>query len=71
MSQFGATYVTGFYNEESFVDSPLFMPYPDYGLEVHRHLSLMHFLEIESAGDHSEFPLTKKIRKILMTYCYP
>jgi hypothetical protein len=64
ISQFETTHVTGFYNEESFVDSPLFMPYPDYGLEVHLHLSLMHFIEIKSAGDHSEFPLAKKIRPI-------
>jgi ADP-heptose:LPS heptosyltransferase len=63
MFEFGATYVAGFYNEESFVDSPLFMPYPDYGSEVHRHLLLMRHLGIDSAGDHLEFPLTKKDQK--------
>ncbi len=60
MFEFGATNVAGFYNEESFVDSPLFMPYPNHISEIHRHLLLMQYLGIEYEGDHLEFPLTKK-----------
>jgi ADP-heptose:LPS heptosyltransferase len=60
MFEFGASNVAGFYNQESYVDSPLFMPYPDYGSEIHRHLLLMQHLGIESLGDHLEFPLTKQ-----------
>jgi ADP-heptose:LPS heptosyltransferase len=60
--EFGAAHVAGFYNEESFVDSPLFMPYPD-GSEVHRHLLLMKHLGIDTAGDHLEFPLNPNDQK--------
>ncbi len=60
MLQFGATYVAGFYNEESFIDSPLFMKYPDYGSEIERHLFLMQRLDISLQGNHLEFPLTEQ-----------
>lgn len=63
MFTFGANYVAGFYNEESFVDSPFFMPYPDHGAEIRRHLLLMQHLHIASQGDHLEFPLTKQDQK--------
>jgi ADP-heptose:LPS heptosyltransferase len=59
----GANYVAGFYNEDSFVDSPFFMPYPDHGPEIRRHLLLMQHLQIPSQGDHLEFPLTKQDQK--------
>ena len=60
MFEFGAANVAGFYNEESFVDSTLFMPYPDFGAEIHRHLLLMEHLGMESLGDHLEFPIMKR-----------
>ena len=63
MFEFGATNVAGFYNEESFVDSPLFMPYPDHGSEIRRHLLLMQYLGIEPLGDHLEFPVSRKDQK--------
>ena len=46
MFEFGAINVAGFYNKESFVDSPLFITYPDYCTEIHRHLLLMQHLGI-------------------------
>lgn len=60
ISEFAAKNTAGFYNDESFVDSPLFIPYPDYGSEIHRHLLLMQHLGIEPSGDHLEFPITKR-----------
>jgi ADP-heptose:LPS heptosyltransferase len=63
MFTFGAKYVAGFYNENSFVDSPFFMPYPDHGSEIRRHLLLMEHLQIPAQGDHLEFPLTKQDQK--------
>ncbi|MDF2460574.1 MAG: hypothetical protein K0S79_2990, partial [Nitrospira sp.] len=36
---------------------PGFLPYPSDCPEVHRHLKLMEFIGVPSAGDHLEFPL--------------
>ena len=70
MFQFGAKKVAGYFNEASFVESPLFMPYPDYGPEITRHLLLVNHLGIPSQGEHLEFPLTsadqKKFDKLLI-----
>jgi ADP-heptose:LPS heptosyltransferase len=63
MFQFGAKYVAGFYNDESFVDSPYFMPYPNHGPEVRRHILLMQHLQIPPQGEHLEFPLTRQDEK--------
>ncbi len=63
MFTFGAKYVAGFYNEKSFVDSPFFMPYPNHGSEIRRHLLLMQHLQIPDQGDHLEFPLSKQDQK--------
>lgn len=57
MADWGATHLAGYYNEESVVDSPLFMPYPDYGLEKERHIQLMEFLGISVSGHDLEFPI--------------
>jgi len=61
--EFDAKYTAGYYNEQSLVNSPLFIPYPDHGSEIRRHLLLMEHLGIESQGDHLEFPLSKKDQK--------
>ncbi len=59
MFLFNAKHVAGFYNKESYVASDLFIEYPNYGSEIHRHLALMNHLGIE-VRDHSlEFPLTE------------
>lgn len=58
--QWNAKRVTGFCNDESFVNSELFMPYPDYGSEIHRHLALMQHLGLPLQGDYLEFPITKQ-----------
>ncbi len=39
-------------------DPELFMPYPDEGPEIRRHLRLVEFLGIPSQGEDLEFPLT-------------
>lgn len=61
--EFGSSNLAGFYNEQCFTDSPLFMPYPDFGAEKYRHLLLMQHLGIELKGNHLEFPLTNEDRK--------
>ncbi len=58
--QWNAKQVAGFCNEESIVDSDLFMSYPDYGSEIHRHLALMQHFGLPLQGDHLEFPVTKQ-----------
>ncbi|MGN6602672.1 MAG: glycosyltransferase family 9 protein [Ginsengibacter sp.] len=61
--QMGAKNVAGFYNEESQVNSPFFIKYPEKLPEVERHLSLMKRLGIGSQGKHLEFPITAKDQK--------
>ena len=56
---FGARHVAGYYNEASYVDNPLFMPYPSTCSEIYRHLKLMEHLGIPSQGTYLEFPLTE------------
>jgi ADP-heptose:LPS heptosyltransferase len=63
MFTFGAKQVAGFYNNDRFVASPFFMPYPDHGSEIRRHLLLMQHLQIPAQGDHLEFPLIKQDQK--------
>lgn len=57
MFQWGAKYVAGYYNAESYVDNKLFIEYPDYGPEPLRHIMLMEHLGISSQGNHLEYPL--------------
>lgn len=58
--QFGAVHTAGYYTDQNKVDSELFMPYPNYGAEVERHLMLMQHLGIPSQGTQLEFPITTK-----------
>jgi ADP-heptose:LPS heptosyltransferase len=56
---FGAKYIAGYSKEGHYApNNGLFMPYPDYGHEIDRHILLMEFLGIESQGTDLEFPLT-------------
>jgi ADP-heptose:LPS heptosyltransferase len=52
--------VAGYYNEESYVASDLFIEYPNYGSEILRHLQLMNHLSIQLQGSYLEFPISKK-----------
>jgi ADP-heptose:LPS heptosyltransferase len=61
--QFNATHAAGFYNEKSKVQSELFIPYPNKGSEVERHLALVSHLGIPRKGDYLEFPITEKDQK--------
>lgn len=63
MFRWGAKHVAGFYNENSFVDSPLFIPYPEKVPEVQRHILLMKNLGIPVDSDHLQFPLTVQDQK--------
>ncbi len=60
MFLFDAKHVAGFYNDESYIASDLFLKYPGRAHEIKRHLALMNFLGIKSAGTELEFPLHKK-----------
>lgn len=58
--KFRAKNIAGFYTPLSMVNSPYFIPYPNHGSEISRHLLLMQHLGIPSKGDQLEFPFTKK-----------
>jgi ADP-heptose:LPS heptosyltransferase len=59
MELFGARHVAGYSKKGHYApDNGLFMPYPNHGHEIDRHLLLMDFLGIESQGSDLEFPLT-------------
>lgn len=53
-----ARQVAGFFNQHSFVNSELFVEYPNGIPEIHRHLILMQHLGISAVGDHLEFAAT-------------
>ncbi len=63
MLSWNAKHIAGFYNDESFVDSDLFLSYPNYGSEIHRHQALMQHLGVPLQGDFLEFPLTEQDEK--------
>jgi len=62
--------LAGFYPDNYFVDSSLFIKYPEYVHEIERHLLLMEHLGIPPAGTHLEFPITETdkedFKKLLM-----
>jgi ADP-heptose:LPS heptosyltransferase len=55
---FGAKYTAGYSKTGHYApNNGLFMPYPDEGHEIGRHLALMEFLGIPSQGNDLEYPL--------------
>jgi len=52
--------IAGFRCQQSYVDSPAFIDYPEGVHEIDRHLLLMNHLGIPSAGRYLAFPLTRK-----------
>lgn len=55
---FGAKYTAGFSLAGHYEPgNGLFLPYPDFGLELERHILLMEHLGIEAQGKELEFPL--------------
>jgi ADP-heptose:LPS heptosyltransferase len=55
---FGARRCAGFFAPGDYCpDPPLFMPWPDRGLEIRRLLQLMEFLGVPARGEHLEFPV--------------
>ena len=58
MELFGARYTAGFSIAGHYApNNGLFMPYPNHGHEIERHIALMEFLGIPSQGTDLEFPL--------------
>ncbi|CAM3907968.1 glycosyltransferase family 9 protein [Mucilaginibacter galii] len=58
MELFAAKHTAGYSIEGHYApDNGLFMPYPDHGHEIERHIALMEFLGIPSQGTDFEFPL--------------
>lgn len=56
ITSWNARHVAGFCNDQSFVDSELFVEYPEGVPEIHRHLVLMRRLGVVPIGDYLEFP---------------
>ena len=57
---FNAKFTAGFYKHDDYrPNDAYFLEYPNYGSEINRHLLLMNFLGIASAGTELEFPLTQ------------
>src|ERR1700712_2297563 len=56
--QMNAVNVAGFYNDKCFVDSELFVEYPEKLPEVERHLALIRHLGIPVQGRQLQFPLS-------------
>ncbi len=59
-TQFHPVHLAGFYPDNERVESPLFMPYPNYGHESQRHLMLLNHLGLSTTNGEMEFPLTDK-----------
>ncbi|MEP6683853.1 MAG: glycosyltransferase family 9 protein [Parafilimonas sp.] len=60
MFLFNSKNIAGFYNDESYVASDLFMRYPGTEYEAKRHLLLMNHIDIQSNDLDLEFPITEK-----------
>jgi len=71
VQNFGARYVSGFENSESFTGNRLFMGYPKNIHETERHLALMTYLDIPLKGHHLEFPFTQKDYDDYNKLCLP
>jgi ADP-heptose:LPS heptosyltransferase len=71
MFLFNAKHTAGFYNDESYVESELFMRYPEHGYEAQRHLSLMQHLGIKAQDAQLEFPITEKDEQEFDALCLP
>ncbi len=60
---FGARHTAGFCVPHDYCPNrDLFLEYPNHGSEIERHIALMNFLGLPSAGTYLEFPLTDKDR---------
>lgn len=63
---FGARLTAGFKTEGHYApQNGLFMPYPNFGSEIARHVALMAFLGIEPLGTELEYPLSDRDKQEL------
>ncbi len=63
---FAARFTAGFCPPNDYCpDSELFLPYPNYGSEIERHLKLTESMGIESCGTQLEFPVYDQDRQDL------
>jgi len=68
---FKANHIAGFYNDESYMASDLFIQYPEQEYEPQKHVLLMQHLGIEPQGLELEFPITEKDEQEFDALCLP
>lgn len=66
---FKAKYMAGYCTDDSYEPEGLFMHYPNYGSEVHRHIMLMEYIGVPAVNDSLEFPVTEQDKADLAKLC--
>jgi len=66
----GAKHLAGYYVPGAYCPNPdLFMPYPEAGSEIKKHLKLAQFLGFESAEESLEFPIFPSEERAFQQLC--
>jgi ADP-heptose:LPS heptosyltransferase len=70
MKLLGSKKTAGFYEKSRYCpDENLYMPYPENGTEVERHLQLMQHLGVKGGSSELEFPIFKEDRQEFTKLC--
>lgn len=67
----GSTYVAGFHCDSCYMDSPLFIEYPNQGSEIIRHLALMEHIGAKKLQEQLEYPIEEHEQEELNQLALP